>query len=117
MALPQTTVLPHTTVCDHANVSPAIVEVGDTGPSSHHVPDGASGAMFAASRTAPSPFRPPAPCDSGSAFRSGSAVYSRIALMAFGGSGASCDWRFASIINATTPVVTAAAMLVPLRRK
>ena len=66
---------------------------------------------------APAPFRPPLPCVSGSTEVSGSAVYWRIAFTAFGDSGASYASRFACTISATTPLVTAAAMLVPLKRR
>ncbi len=37
--------------------------------------------------------------------------------MAFGESGVLCCFSWASIINATTPLVTAADMLVPLSRR
>ena len=61
-------------------------------------------------RTAPSAFRRPAPCARNDASSRASSVYCKMALTAFG-----VRFGSASSINATVPVTTGAAMLVPVR--
>ena len=100
----------------HVRVSPTIVLVSVVGTLNHHSPSRALVSMLAASATAPSALRAPAPWVSTSVPASGTAEYCSIALTTFGVGLAflpnTCFW--AEIIRATTPVVTAAAMLVPL---
>src|SRR5690349_11698809 len=105
---------PHRIFCDHAIVRPAMVDAGVTPTDSHHDPVADVGSSAWASASAPAPFSPPVPCVSGSYPATGSAVYSSSALMAFGGSDLPNVRRLASMTCATTPVVTAADMLVPL---
>ena len=66
---------------------------------------------------APAPFKLPAPWVSTFSSETGSALNSRNALTAFGVSRVSNRLLCASSIRATTPVVTAVAMLVPLNSK
>src|SRR4029434_2174776 len=90
---------------------------------SHHVPTGTDVSMALARSMAPLALTPPAPWtrrlygnpDPSVTF---TLVYSRIALTACGdsaGGDVATATRFAAITIAARPLVTAAAMLVPLR--
>src|SRR6267142_3997974 len=103
----------------HASVSVPAVAVDDTLTADHGLVRVSSARVSA---MAPSALISPAPWVRGSAPASGVAVYWRIALTAYGLSGAMCvpsgsrAVRFASSTSATTPLTTAADILDPLRR-
>src|SRR4029077_5833217 len=93
---------------------------GDNDMSSHGAPIGDELMVLRAKRIAPSQLIAPAPCVSESysapaSSRSRSAVCCNTALIAFGGSArVGFVERFAWMLCATRPLVTPAAMLVPL---
>src|SRR3984893_9997348 len=85
---------------------------------SHQSPSFALVLILPASATAPAALIWPAPSVRKSALEVGIAVYSTIALTLLGVSGGSpTGAELASRTNATTPLVTAAAMLVPLNSR
>src|SRR5205085_2358494 len=92
-------------------------EYGSIGNVSHHVPEGVAGSIANDRRIAENSLISPRPCENTSAAGTGSAVYSSSALMVFGVRRSENLWRLTSIIKATTPLVTAADMLVPFRRR
>ena len=89
--------------------------LGVTPISSQGDETGSRVSMASANAIAPLALIEPAPCDSTSTLGSSIAVNSRIALTRFGdGESPPLAWRLASMMSATTPVATAAAILVPL---
>src|SRR3954468_22225874 len=108
---------PHRICCPHGSTLPlASVVLGVTLVESHAESTGLVGLMARARAMAPAALSTPAPCSSTSAFGICVAVYLRMALTAFGGNAwpSGLVERLASITRATTPLVTPAAMLVPL---
>src|SRR6266542_415844 len=107
---------PHTMCWDQLSSSPfASVVAGVTPIDSHHSETGAPVSIAFASAIAPAALIAPAPCVRASTFGSGAAVNSRIAFTVFGaGVRPPFAERLDRMMSATTPVVTAAAILVPL---
>ena len=116
MLSPDTMRSPQTMLFAHGQDTPPITVYAPSGCETIAADDsGSAGLTAVASWTAPGRLTLPAPWVNASTFSIGIAVNCSIALMAFGVRGVdgqATSW--ASIMDATTPLTTPAAMLVPL---
>ena len=128
IAVPRSTEVPHTMFCAQGSRSPAMTDAGSNPAVTQTPTAGTRVSIRPASSTAPAALIAPPPCvrwsnDTPRSSASRTALYCRTALTAFGDNFgrqvhaqllSSPAWREDSSTSATTPVVTAAPMLVPL---